>query len=444
MASYTTHYHLLELNPGTDAADTFSLDGYKFTSRDRAIIDALSYLGAEAHHHTGLSAASNNPASGPGLVLSSSGGSLAAGTTYYYEYTYVDPNGLETAPSPTANVTTASPVATPNAPSLSFSSSAGTLPAGSYLYCLTAYTGVSLDETLAGLSAAITTGATGEIIVTFPAMPGGGNGWNIYRFDPSGSQFLYVTSIAAGPSSWTDNGSIASNCNRTVPVANTTNSASSVTATVLAPPAGYTWNLYRTTNTGDWGNTLISSGLTSSTLSFVDTGAAAGAGTPPTASEVPGTPSKVLLTGGAEVQGLLPPSMIDLSTAQIFPDTVSFTFYGFLAPTTGTFVWVCPFASATIVEAQAALGRGSVPASQAVIVDVLKGTGVNPSYSTIYTSNPKPQIAVGKQIGAKAVPNITTLSVGDSLSVDIDQAGGGATPTDHDLTVTIWLLTTNN
>jgi hypothetical protein len=123
---------------------------------------------------------------------------------------------------------------------------------------------------------------------------------------------------------------------------------------------------------------------------------------------------------------------------------VDFEFPGPLSVTTGKMVWTSPFPSATILSARCSLGRGSAPASQPVIADVLISSNTTtPTYSSIYsgaTPNPKPQVAVGLQIGTPAPPNITALGLGYSLSVDIDQVGGGATPTDHDLIVTVLLF----
>jgi hypothetical protein len=102
-------------------------------------------------------------------------------------------------------------------------------------------------------------------------------------------------------------------------------------------------------------------------------------------------------------------------------------------------VWTCDFTSATIVGVRASLGRGYHPASQPVIVDVKKGSGLSPTYTSIF-SGAFPEVLVGNQIGAVQTPAVTTLAKGDSLVCDITQSGGGATPTDGYLTVNVELL----
>ena len=444
MPTQTTNYHLEKLQAG----EPFSSDGQKYTTSDRDQIDRILKLGAETHHHTGLSAASNNPTVAPNPSLSLTGGTLPAGNTAYYKYTWVDPTGLETAPSPVASMALPAQCVTPGAPTLSFSSSTGTLTAGPYLYLLTAYTGTSTEETVGSTAGSITTTGTGEIIVTFPTLPSGATGFNIYRFAPGGNSYMYMVTVpisGGSPTSWTDNGSVAANCNRFPPGSNTTNSTSSVTVSLpVAIPATFTWNLYRTFDNTNWTNSLLAS-ITTTATTYTDIGAATLTGQYPAASQLVGTPTKILLTGGAEVQGLLPSSMIAGGGGGGGGSTdfaVEFSYPGNLAITTGVATWVCPFSTATIVSVTCTLGRGSIPASTAVIADVFKGSGVNPSYGSIYSGaspNFKPQIPVGQQIGIPAPPNVTSLVAGDSLTSSILQVGGGATPTDHDLTIVVSL-----
>lgn len=446
-AGVTAHYGLRKLNNN----EPFSTDGQQFTLADRDEIDRLLYMGAQGHHHDGAGISQANPSSAGSLAVGTAG-TIPAGITTNYAYTWVDANGFETAPSPAVSQTLPAQLPTLGAPALVPAIGSGTLPPGPYFYALTAYTNnVNTQETALGVMATTTLSSSGNITIQFPTLPAGTTGVNVYRRDPAGTNFLYITSVPISggtPTSWQDTGSIAENCNRFGPNTNTTNANNSITFTLpVAVPPGFTWNLYRTLNILDWSDSLLASITTTNggtvITSFVDTGIAAQGGQPPSSTELISSPSKVLLTGGAEVQGLLPASMIDFGNASLFPFALSFSFAGSVVPTTGTTCWVNPFPNAVIVSAQASLGRSSSPSSQPVIADVLKGTGLSPVYTSIYsgaTPNPKPQVPVGKQVGNSAPPNVTTLSAGDSLSVDIDQSGGGATPTDHDLTVTIYLL----
>lgn len=68
-------------------------------------------------------------------------------------------------------------VSTPSAPTLAFSSSAGTLPAATYTYAVTALNGQG--ETLASPPTSITTTATGEIAIYWTAVPGA-TSYNVY------------------------------------------------------------------------------------------------------------------------------------------------------------------------------------------------------------------------------------------------------------------------
>jgi hypothetical protein len=434
MPSFTTHYGLEKLA----SAEPFSSNGQKYTEADRDAIDRLLYLGAEGHHHTGATVTQSNPASPASLLASTSGGTLPAGTRVYYEYTWVDANGFETAPSPSVYVDLPSQLATPNPPTLTSTSGTGTLAAGYYAYELTAYSGASsTSETAASTPAFISTTATGEVTLFFPTAPSGASGWNIYRRDPNGTNYQFLATVVLGatpPTSYVDNGSVAINCNRIAPNRNTTASRNSVTITLpQSAPSGYTTNLYRTSTTGVWTSSFLAN---LSTTTFIDTGFGTTNSSPPLASELVGSPSKVMLTNAAEVQGQLP-----VANVAAFPLVVTFAFPGQVAAQTGPSVWTCDFSSATIVWARASLGVGSTPAAQSVIADVLTGTaGATPTFSTIYTSATKPHVDVGHQTGPTCAPDVTSLSLGDSISADIVQSGGGATPTDSYLTLNVYLL----
>jgi hypothetical protein len=440
MAGSTSNYGLKKLGAGEHLSD----DGYKYTSADRDQIDTLLKLGAETHHHTGA-APSSYSATAPTLTLSTTGGVLPAGTRIWYAYTYVDANGSETGLSTSDYVDTAAPVSNPAAPTLTSTATTGTLIPGNYYYVLSAYTGSSASETQATNPNYITVPAgtnTNKITLTLPTPPAGATGFNIYRQKPGSSGYFWLTTAVG--SSYVDNGSVTEDCNRVLPTRNSTNSTNKVTVELPgAVPADTTWKIYRTTNDGIWTNSVLKwvieetfdgSGII--TPEYIDVGTATSLGNPPTTSQLIGTPAKVLLTGAAEVQGSMPMGL----TA--FPFAETWGFFGTLEIIVpGTSVWVCPFPAATIVFVKCALGRGYAPASGSVIVDVNKGSGATPTYTTIFTTQSnRPSIGTGRQIGAKAYPDVKTLVEGDSLSVDIDAIGGGATRTDKDLTVTVYMI----
>lgn len=312
MAGSTLHYQLQTLESG----DALSTNSYKFTSADRQQIDTLLYLGAEGHHHTGAAANSSSTTTAPTLTLHTSGGAMPAATRVYYAYTYVDVNGHETAGSTIAYVDTPTKVVEPAAPSLVYASTGGVLNPGNYYYALSAYTVSSTSETLAQNPVYITIPvgtATNEVVLTMPSLPSGATGFNIYRRKPGGTSYVFLASTTA--SSYTDTGSVAEDPNRNLPLANVTNSQNYIDITVPGGtvPAGQTWKVYRSFSLNNWEASLLNwvtdetfegSGIITPT--FSDLGVGTSTGKPPSVAQQVGSPAKVLLTGGAEVQGVLP------------------------------------------------------------------------------------------------------------------------------------------
>ncbi len=216
-------------------------------------------------------------------------------------------------------------------------------------------------------------------------------------------------------------------------------------ATPALPAEGWTWKIYRTLTNASYVNSYLhhvveetfeGSGITA--VTHIDTGGSTMVGQPPAAAPAIGSPTKVLLTGGAEVQGLLPLANIDIS----IPFVITFMFSGTLFPQDGLGVWVCDFPEAEILGVRATLGRDSVAAATDVIVDVKKwmAASATPSWTSIFSSNPnRPHVLVGEMFGDRVVPQTIGLVENDALVVDILQAGGGATPTDADMVVNIYM-----
>lgn len=444
MAGSTPHYGLARLRAGESMAQ----NSYQFTDGDRTIVDALLYVGAEAHRHTGAAAAVTSPTVAPSLVLNSTVGTLPGGTRVSYKYTLISPQGLESAGSPESFVTTAALLTIPPVPTLIVhSTTGGTLPAGLYYYALSAYKPVHTAETTAPNIAYITvpSGTTNQIRLTYPTLPAGATGWNIYRKKPGQSDYFYLTSVVAGPATYVDTGAVAEDCDRRRPTRNGTSGTNRVTATLPAalPGPGWTWKLYRTVVTNSYINSLLhhvveetSEGSGVIVTNYVDSGGGTYSGQPPAQSHLIGDAPKVIFTSGAEITGRLP-----LVNIQAFPFEVTFVFLGPIVTQQGTNVWICEFTRATIIGVRASLGRGYTPAAVPLVVDVNKGTGVTPTYTTIFTNtSTRPTIPVATQIGARAVPQVISLLSSDSLTCDVITAGGGATPTDRDLTITITML----
>lgn len=327
MAEYTEHYQLSALSSGGDFAD----EGYKYTKADRHLIDHVGWLGAEGHVHDGAVYTAVEPDTPPTLELDTDGsGNIPAGTTVYYKYTYVTPRGEETAASPEAFVVTPAAIAEPSSPILSYATTGGILMAGNYFYAISSYTDASINETRAINSSYISvpaTTSTNAITIGFPDPDSGQTGFNIYRRAPGQSKFFFLASVdttgITPPTEYVDDGTVADDCDRTLPKANTTNNTNTITvslpgATPALPDDGYTWKIYRTYVTGAWSSSFLvhvveetSEGSGVIVTSYEDIGSSTLNGKYPDTTIVAGSPSKILLTGGAEVQGLLPASMID-------------------------------------------------------------------------------------------------------------------------------------
>lgn len=108
-------------------------------------------------------------------------------------------------------------------------STGGTIPAGTYSVMLTAIAGggESAPSGVVTSGAAIT--GTGTVTVTFPAMPSGGLGWNIWMLNAATGNFFFQASVPAGNATF-----VMTSYNNTGP---TTANTSNVDTT--ANPNGY-------------------------------------------------------------------------------------------------------------------------------------------------------------------------------------------------------------
>lgn len=450
MAGTTDNFAFTFLVPGDSLAD----NNYAFINQDVKFLDRILQRDAN-HDHSGVGASIADPGVAPSLVLDSAAGDIPAGTTVRYKFTYVDVNGLETAGSPEATVTTAAAVVTPGGPGLTSLDTGGTLLGGTYFYQLSAYTVTNNQETRGGTKNSITVAfatATNVITLTLPSLPTGADGFNVYRRAPGETNYNYIASIdmtvATPPTTYTDDGTASPNCSRQPVQSNQTNATNQVTVSLPGAtpttPAGVTWKVYRTFTLGDYGSSLLhwvveetfeGSGVIDPT--FLDTGLGTMLGSPPTNTQVLGQPGKIDMTDAAEIEGTPPPGLLTV------PYEVTFTVDGPLWVHEGTKVWLCPYDFVEIQEVTCTLGRGFAPASSDVIVDVnfYECLSPTPSWTTIYTTQGnRPTVPVGEQCGTPTTPDIVDLTKGDLLSIDVDQIGGGATPTDENLAVTILML----
>lgn len=436
----TPHYAYHMLRDG----EKFSRDDYAFTWQDRLNMDHKDYLGAEAHKHTGAGPTVVTPTVPLNLTMED-GGYLPAGTTVRYRYTWVDQYGAETGPSTEASVSTPVPIATPDRPQVSSTNSGGTLLTGNYFYVLSAYVDDINHETSFGGRGYVTilSGSTNSTTLTFPTLPAGADGWNIYRRSPGSTRYLYIDSVdmsvATPPVDYVDVGVVADS-NKIAPAFNNTGQSKKVTVSLPgatpAVPEGLSWKLYRTYVSGDWDHSLVHWIVEVITESedtiepfYEDLGNATLAGTFPDTSQIIGSPSKIDITNAGEVTGVLAPGMAR------YPHEAVFIFEGPVIPDLGSFRWRMPFESGRISKSCATLGVGSTPATDRVQIDVrvYHDAEWNPVSSDLL------EILPGEESGVLSYDDedLIDLVEGDYITIDILQAGGGATPTDENLTVQV-------
>lgn len=428
------------------AGEPLSLNDYAFTTKNLDRIDQIMYR-MQNHQHNGDGPPVDDPVTPLSISASLTGGNIPAGVTVRYKYTLVDEFGSQTAASQEATYTTPEPIAIPGSPNVQRTSTGGALLPGNYFYALSAYVGANTTETPVGDRGYTTVPVgtvTNLITLTLPTKPVGAAGFNVYRRAPGESTYSYLASINMSgptpPTTYVDNGSVAENCNRHPQNNNLTNSSNSVVLTLPGAtpevPEGFTWKVYRTYAIGNYANSLLAwvveettegSGIISPT--FTDIGQASQPGNPPTVTELVTMPSPIDLA--TETQGMLNPGRV-LQALE-----VTFAFPGPLTVQEGTFSWRSNWYRAKVRNVTATLGRDSAPVATPVIVDVNKCESNTSTWTTIFDApGDRVTIPVGERVGLSTVTDVY-LDQGDELSVDVDQIGGGATPTDSDLLITV-------
>jgi hypothetical protein len=82
-------------------------------------------------------------------------------------------------------------------------STAGTIPAGTYSAMLTAVAGGGESAPSAVVTSGTAVTGTGTLTFTFPAMPAGGLGWNLWVLNAATGNFFYQATIPAGNATFT-------------------------------------------------------------------------------------------------------------------------------------------------------------------------------------------------------------------------------------------------
>jgi hypothetical protein len=242
----TEHYGLTRVGEG----ESFAKNGYALSDEDVTTLDDLLYA-LEHHTHT-MEERLSDPIGAPVLGLTT-GGTLPPDVTLYYQVSYIDKWGLETASSLEAEITTPPAVSSPSTVYASVEGTSGSLASGTYLYSVTAVTAAGGETSPSQATRVqVSTGITNRILLEMPEIPVGAVGFKVYRSRPGQSQFYYLVETAVD---YYDDGSIAEDQSITFPAFNTTNSDVAVEVTVPGGtfPEGTTgWRLYRSLEPGSY------------------------------------------------------------------------------------------------------------------------------------------------------------------------------------------------
>lgn len=233
----TTRFGLSKL--GGPYGGSLTADGFKFTGRDREVLDRILEA-LEGHQHSGGTRLAD-PTEGADVTLDTTGGTLSSGTTYYYRVGFVDQFGLETAASDEVAVATPAPVSAPSAPIISGTSAGGSLAPGVYYYALTQVTDAG-QETQLGPAAVVNVLADRGTVVLDLGLGFSGGDYSIWRQGPNEAGYTRiaedVNTTVGDPLSYSDDGSVAADpcaCDpeNLPPSSNQTNASNSV---AIVPP----------------------------------------------------------------------------------------------------------------------------------------------------------------------------------------------------------------
>jgi hypothetical protein len=293
-------------------------NGAQFSTSDRTVIDAV-LAAFETHSHTTIGTGASrlaDPVGPPQLALAATGGFLPGNSVYYYQCSYVDGYGLETAASSEVGVSTGAPVLAPNLPTLTGAAD-GTLPDGLHLYALTSLTAAGTQSELGPVASLTVIPGDRTVIITVPPLPTGAATFGIWRQGPTASAPTRIATLdPTSTDTFTDTGSIAADPlaglpGHLPPTANTTNATNTVTITcpgaglVAAAGTGISaWRIYRTSASGAYPAASLlaeivgpGAGGTGLVTTFTDDGTAvATQGRPPYRSQTLAPPASVLRT----------------------------------------------------------------------------------------------------------------------------------------------------
>lgn len=284
--------------------------------------DTLLYAAAVSHKHDGASPIAN-PVGTLSLSSAASGGYLPAGTTYYVAVTYIDEMLRETAASDVASVTTAAGISAPATPTCNDQATptdiqphTGGLTGGDYWYKIAYKKGGGESLPSSPVYVSIPSDTTYECTIHFQSLDEVANGADtivVYRKIGSTGSYVKLADITATSRNYfTDDNTNVPTCDIAPRTVSTINASCTITIdwSALDFSNAEKIRIYATTTEGIYPtNSLVAEvDMNDATpvTSYVWTGTARTLGKPPEISQCFASPSKINLTGGAEIQGNLP------------------------------------------------------------------------------------------------------------------------------------------
>lgn len=337
------------------AEGRLSDEGYKFTLKDRELMDAIFWTLAN-HDHRATSASVLEGPTGTGVYLDTTlittSGTLPAGRTYYYKFSYVDSEGNETQASAAIAASTPNPIIPPESQSLSTATTGGSLSPGTYKYALAFYQDAGGVTTAPNESTiTIPTGTnTNTVTIPLPTLADGADGWKLYRKAPGEVAYYLLATIASGPTDYTDDGSVNPDCTTTRPQSNTTNSTNSIQLDIPAielplDSRVVSWRIYRTRTAGLYSaNSLVATVADTTTeggadlvTTYTDVGEPLNVGVPLGQTAIPPVPPQldagdIFKLTGKPLPSELAPRGVRSFNLQLPGTLVAQTYHQFVPP----------------------------------------------------------------------------------------------------------------
>jgi len=317
------------------------------------------------HRHNSVSGLDTTPPAAPAVEQLSSSGALPSGTTIYYRASVLDPDtGFESRASLSTWVTTSPALAIPNltAEDIEVDATGGEMPAGVYVYSLSAWAGAPGFETVCGTPVVLqlpeSDGNLQKVSISFPALPAGATGFNLYRKhhgSPEGWRVVSLTGEQSTPYVDDELDQIVMPPTAQ-PRANRSGYKRKVRVTRPTDvDPGATWRIYRTFHEedGGWISSLIGE---TDAATFDDAGLA-----PDFASPVDA------------IATYLNPPPVRPPEIHAFPVLATLRASGVVA--LGGLEWVSPYDGVAIAAVHLSLDEGSTPADGELTADLEVWTG---------------------------------------------------------------------